>query len=77
MYLRNSFSGRSDYLKILVKVFRQILTKETEHLQIFYMLIPSLTLNFVETIILAKERLSKNNPFNAYFCVTNYLYILG
>ena len=70
-FLRNSFSERTDYLNILVKVFSQILTKDNKHLEFFYLLVPSLTVNFVENIILAKDRLSKNNPFQAYFCVFN------
>ena len=68
-YLRNSFSARTDYLSVLVKAFKQLLTKDNKHLEYFYLIVPSLTQNFVETNLLAKERLNKNNPFQAYFCV--------
>ena len=31
------------------------------------MLIPTISVNYVETLMMAKERLTKNNPYNAYF----------
>lgn len=42
-------------------------TPQNKHLDYFYILLPSVTINFVEYILMAKERLSKNNPHEAFF----------
>ena len=67
-YLKTSFSDRSDYLKILVKAFRSVL-KDHTHLNLFWLIIPVLTLNYVENMLLGKDRMKQNNPFTAFFCV--------
>lgn len=68
--LGTSFSKKTDYLKVLVKTFQKsIKTPENQHLQYFYILLPSVTINYVDHILMAKERLSKANPHEAFFFV--------
>ncbi len=54
--LAKHFSEGSDYFKVLVHVFRNVVAGATgsssEHLQLFHMIIPALTLNFVEAALL-------------------------
>jgi len=40
------------------------------------MFIPTLTINYIEHIVLAKERITKNNPFNGFFLVHTIKYSL-
>jgi len=65
--LKISFSQRTDYLRILCKVFDGMLSgQENKHLRMFYLLIPSLTLNYVETMINAKERIAKKRAADTF-----------
>ncbi|KRW98285.1 hypothetical protein PPERSA_01723 [Pseudocohnilembus persalinus] len=67
-FITSSFGSRSDYIRIMVQtVQKKINVPENAHLQLFYLLIPALTINFVDTILMAKDRLTKAQPFNAYF----------
>jgi WASH complex subunit 7 len=71
--LRKSFSTRTDYLKTLVKVLKGINTAENKHLNLFYLIIPVLTINYVINLLRAKEKLSKRNEKGAYVAVNNLL----
>jgi WASH complex subunit 7 len=55
--LKNNFSDSTDYIKMLVKVFSQINNQENKHLRLFYLILPSLTINYVENMMISKERL--------------------
>jgi WASH complex subunit 7 len=58
--LCKNFSDSVDYFKILVDVFRnELSTNKNTHLANFYMIIPALTVNFVEQILQSKVRRSK------------------
>ena len=61
----------TDYLRLLVSIFDGILTgEENKHMRNFYMTIPALTLNYVEWILPAKERVKKKNQTNACISVS-------
>ena len=64
------FAEGTDYLKVLVDVFQQVMmdTEGNEHLDSFYMIVPSLIVNFVEAIAQAKDQLARaHKGKEAYF----------
>ncbi|CAK8684321.1 unnamed protein product [Clavelina lepadiformis] len=64
---KNSAEG-SDYLHMLVDVFApEFRSSKNMHLRNFYIIIPALTLNFVEHIIGCKEKMNKKNKVGASF----------
>ena len=66
--LVKNFSESTDYFKILVKVFSdEFRSSKNMHLRNFYIILPSLTLNYVEYMIGAKEKLNKKNNTGASF----------
>jgi len=72
--LKVSFSQRTDYLRILAKAFDGMLAgQETKHLRMFYFLIPALTLNYVEAMVNAKERIVKKRAADTYIFVSKLL----
>ena len=57
---KNAFSERQDYLRLLTKSFDGKLNAETHsHLKYFYQIIPTLMINYVESMLIAKEKLKK------------------
>nr|CCA26974.1 KIAA1033 putative [Albugo laibachii Nc14] len=59
--LAKNFSENNDYFNILVQVFQNVTNSiEQKHLVNFYHIIPALTINFVETIVQAKDLMYKN-----------------
>lgn len=57
------FTEGSEYFSLLVDVFAPHFRNEEQlHLKNFYVIIPPLTLNFIEHIITGKEKLSKKKP---------------
>lgn len=57
----------SDYLRILVKNFEGVFdNEECAHLKLFYIIIPPLTLNYIEHIQKAKDRIFKKNNKDAF-----------
>lgn len=67
--LMDNFAEGADYLKVLVEAFQEkMLSEEQAHLKNFVMIVPSLTINFVETIMFAKDRMEKSvKGREAYF----------
>jgi len=66
--LRKKFSDGNDYFQLLVNVFSKQLNDEKQsHLKKFYIIIPPLTINFVEHIIAAKEKMNKKSKDDAFF----------
>lgn len=66
--LYKNFAEGSDYFKPLVDVFSsEFQSKKNIHLKNFFIIIPSLTLNFIEHIIISKEKLTKKNKSGAAF----------
>ena len=54
---------------MLVKVFSQINSPENKHLKLFYLIIPSLSINYVENMMISKERLQKKNAVDCMISV--------
>ena len=61
--LCKNFSDSVDYFKVLVDVFRNELTSKDKnsHLANFFVIIPALTVNFVEQILQAKDLMYKSH----------------
>jgi WASH complex subunit 7 len=58
--LVKNFGEGSDYFKVLVNVFQQVLlTKEHEHLRNFYLIVPALCISWVEASLQAKDCMYK------------------
>lgn len=51
---------------MMVKVFDKIKNADNKHLDLFYLIIPTLTLNFVENMLIVKERLTKKNTTDCF-----------
>lgn len=60
----------TDDFKAFLKMFDEATLKseECKHLELFYMIIPALTLNFVNSFMQAKNTLATKNMNKVYFC---------
>ena len=68
--LTKNFTADTEYFQILVSTFQGVLnTSEAAHLKLFYMIIPTLTISFVESMLTAKDKLSKKKAIDMYFTV--------
>ena len=57
----------TDFLRILVKNFEGVFESESSaHLKLFHIMIPSLTLNFIEHVQRGKEKIFKKNNKDAF-----------
>lgn len=66
--LISSFIQGTEYFKLLVDVFAPIFRNpKNVHLKNFFIIVPPLTLNFVEHMILSKDKMSKKNKVGAAF----------
>lgn len=66
--LTRNFHQDTDYFKLLVDVFAPALRdNKNGHLKNFYLIIPPLTVNFVEHSITAKDNMNKKNKSGAAF----------
>lgn len=66
--MTQSLLDSTDYFKALVDVFSPAMRDpKNKHLQNFYIIIPPLTLNFIEHMINAKEKMNKKNKVGAAF----------
>ncbi|RWS27195.1 WASH complex subunit 7-like protein [Leptotrombidium deliense] len=66
--LNRNFSEATDYFKLMVDVFAATFQDpKNYHLKNFYVLLPSLTLNYVEYIIISKEKMNRKNKVGAAF----------
>ncbi|KAJ8721539.1 hypothetical protein PYW07_002314 [Mythimna separata] len=66
--LITNFIQGTEYFKLLVDVFAPVFRNpKNVHLKNFYIIIPPLTLNFVEHMILSKDKMSKKNKIGAAF----------
>jgi len=58
--LARNFAEGTEYFKLLVEVFaEQFRNPENAHLKNFYVIIPPLTVNFVDHILIGKDKLAK------------------
>lgn len=66
--LISNFIQGTEYFKLLVDVFSPVFRNpKNVHLKNFYIIVPPLTLNFVEHLILSKDKMSKKNKIGAAF----------
>lgn len=66
--LITNFIQGTEYFKLLVDVFAPVFRNPKNiHLKNFYIIVPPLTLNFVEHMILSKDKMSKKNKVGAAF----------
>ncbi|CAI8002431.1 WASH complex subunit 4 [Geodia barretti] len=66
--LAKNFAEGTEYFKLLVDVFSPVFRNpKNRHLQNFYMVVPPLTLNYVEYMMVAKDRMNKKNKQGASF----------
>lgn len=66
--LVSDFIQGSEYFKLLVEVFAPVFRNpKNVHLKNFFVIVPPLTLNFVEHMILSKDKMSKKNKVGAAF----------
>ena len=57
----NCFRSKNAYFRLLVDVFsRQLSSASHPHLRLFWVILPPLYVNFVEHMMVAKEKLNKN-----------------
>ncbi|XP_017774275.1 PREDICTED: WASH complex subunit 7 [Nicrophorus vespilloides] len=66
--LVDNFEEATEYFKLLINVFAPI-TRDPQniHLKNFYMIVPPLTINFIEHSLTSKDRLNKKNREGAAF----------
>lgn len=63
-----NFAGATEYFKLLVDVFApEFRDSKNMHLRNFHVIVPPLTLNFVEYMLSCKEKLNKKNKVGAAF----------
>ena len=67
--LNLNISQNSNYLKILLNAFMPYKEK-FEKLELFYMIIPILSINYVEFMLVQKEQVAKKNPKNYMISVS-------
>ncbi|KAM3964160.1 strumpellin and WASH-interacting protein [Aphomia sociella] len=66
--LVSNFIQGTEYFKLLVDVFAPVFRNpKNVHLKNFFIIIPPLTLNFVEHMILSKDKMTKKNKVGAAF----------
>lgn len=66
--LISNFIQGTEYFKLLVEVFAPVFRNpKNVHLKNFFIIVPPLTLNFVEHMILSKDKMSKKNKVGASF----------
>ncbi|CAH2263502.1 WASH complex subunit 4 [Pararge aegeria] len=66
--LITNFIQGTEYFKLLVEVFAPVFRNpKNVHLKNFFIIVPPLTLNFVEHMILSKDKMSKKNKAGAAF----------
>ena len=53
-------------MNILVKGFSKIASKENKHLKLFNFLVPSLTINYIENMMIGKEQINKKLSLKAF-----------
>lgn len=68
---KSSFSEKIDYINLLLKAFSSINTPENEHLSLFYLIVPTLTLNFIEKMLISKDQIGKKNSTTEVFISVN------
>ncbi len=76
--LLKNFTEGTNYSQMLVRVFQDVLLKsEHAYLKNFYMIVPSLTINFIETLRISRDKMDKTLREGArqvaYFCDDGFM----
>lgn len=59
-HLRRNYAEGTEYFRLLVDAFSPFFRSEKNaHLRLFYLILPPLTINYIEYIITAKEKMQK------------------
>jgi WASH complex subunit 7 len=78
--LSKNFAEGTEYFKILVSVFAgEFRNPQNQHLRNFYMIVPPLTINFIEHILIMKDKLHKKtkNLGNEPLVFTDDGFVIG
>ncbi|XP_065576943.1 WASH complex subunit 4-like isoform X2 [Artemia franciscana] len=66
--ITRNFEGGSDFLQLLVQAFAEAFRdKKHTHLRLFYLIVPPLTISYVEQLRSGKEKLQRKDKENAFF----------
>ena len=70
--MTKAYTEETDYFGIIVKTFQGVLMNaDSRQLKLFYMIVPALTINFVEAMLVAKEKLERTRQTDTYFTVNS------
>ncbi|KAJ8941034.1 hypothetical protein NQ318_015510 [Aromia moschata] len=73
----DNIEDATEYFKLLVKVFVPVLRSSNNvHLNNFYIIVPPLTINFIEHSLNCKEKLNKKNKANCAFTDDGFALVL-
>ncbi|VDM80142.1 unnamed protein product [Strongylus vulgaris] len=77
--LRNQANKNRDFTKMLVEVFRRAFLDDSKyaHLLNFYVAVPALTVNYVEHMLVCRDRLKKRAQQNKETTFTDDGFIMG
>ena len=64
--VEDNFSDKMDYLNLMIKLFSKMVKRENDHLDIFYLIIPALSLNYVDEVVRGKEQITKKFSNKAF-----------
>jgi WASH complex subunit 7 len=66
--MSRNFAEGTEYFKMLVSVFQKgFQSADMSHLKNFYIIVPPLTINFVEHMLVAKEKFGKKGKGDSIF----------
>jgi WASH complex subunit 7 len=51
---------------MMIKTFSKIVTKDNKHLKLFYLIVPALSINYVEYVSRGKEQINKKLSSKAF-----------
>lgn len=69
--LKSNFTERTDYLRLMVQTFDGMFDNaDNKHLKLFHILMPALTINYVEATLAAKEKVGKKMAPDSYIFVS-------
>lgn len=67
---KEQFSTKTDYLNLLAKTFDKVVqTDNQKHLFLYHFMIPPLFMNYIEHILINKEKLLKKNSQDGFLTV--------
>ncbi len=64
--LDEKFGSKIDYLNLMIKACSKISAKENKHLKLFYLIIPALSINYVQFMARGKQQINKKISTKAF-----------